>query len=340
MKRFRNNNLIMYIVMAAIVVIFLSIMAVFNILLDQDQDESGKSTAGAASYSYHVAMISGVPSDEFWEKLYGEARKTGADLGIYAENFGADLNEDYSAAQLVKMAVAARVDGIIVEPDETDDMQEAFDLARENKIPVITLMDDAPESSRVSYIGVNDYTLGEMYGGEVLKAVEGNSARVAVLVPVNADENAPSYIYTGISESVAADQRDISISTVRTGEDREFVSEETVRRLLLSGEGRPDVLVCLNAVDTISAYQCVRDYNLVGKVRIIGYYTSREILEGIKSGVIQSTVAVDAAQAGQLAMAAMEEYLRQRYTSEYFPVSAELVNQENVGDYMKQESGE
>ena len=36
----------------------------------------------------------------------------------------------------------------------------------------------------------------------------------------------------------------------------------------------------------------------------------------------------------------MEEYLSQRYTSEYFPVSVELINEKNVDAYIQEESGE
>lgn len=154
-----------------------------------------------------------------------------------------------------------------------------------------------------------------MYG----EAVPADGSSVAVLVPANEDNMNPSYVYSGISSAIAEASKNIDVFTVRTGEDRDFVSEETVRNLLLDEEKRPDVLVCLSAVDTISAYQCVRDYNLVGQVKIIGTYVSTEILEGIGNGVIQSTIVVDAREAGQRCMQAMSEYMAQRYTNEYFP---------------------
>lgn len=161
--------------------------------------------------------------------------------------------------------------------------------------------------------------MGEMYGREVLEAVPADGSSVAVLVPANEDNMNPSYVYSGISSAIAEASKNIDVFAVRTGEDRDFVSEETVRNLLLDEEKRPDVLVCLSAVDTISAYQCVRDYNLVGQVKIIGTYVSTEILEGIGNGVIQSTIVVDAREAGQRCMQAMSEYMAQRYTNEYFP---------------------
>ena len=63
----------------------------------------------------------------------------------------------------------------------------------------------------------------------------------------------------------------------------------------------------------------------------------KNILEGIRNGVIKSTVVVDAREAGRLCMKAMEEYMAQRYTNEYFPVTVELIDGSNVDAF---ESGE
>ena len=58
-------------------------------------------------------MISADPSDAFWETMYGEAVRAGAEMEepVYPEDFRAGLTEDYTAEELVRMAVAARVDG-------------------------------------------------------------------------------------------------------------------------------------------------------------------------------------------------------------------------------------
>lgn len=295
--------------------------------------------AGETTFTYHVAMISEDSSDVFWESLYKSAERAGIEADIYPEDFGAGLNEEYTVEELLRMAVASKVDGIIVEADEKEEISSLIEEALSQKIPVITLMKDIPESRRISYVGANSFTLGEMYGQEVMKAAENNEASAVVLIPANEEENSPDYIYSGISQTIADASGNIDVSTVRTGEDSEFASEETIRNLLLSEKGRPDILVCQSATDTISAYNCVREYNLVGKVKIIGYYISPEILEGIQNGVIESVIMVDAQEAGELCMKAMEEYLSQRYTSEYYPVSVELINEKNVADYSDSERG-
>ena len=172
MKKWMDNNRVMYAVMLVIVALIVAVLVGFNLYLDRraSGEEGGK--AEDVSYVYHVAMISGDASDVFWESMYGEAVLAGAEAQepMYPENFGADLSEPYTAEELMRMAVAAKVDGIVVEADMTEEMTSLIGEASRANIPVITLMEDAPESDRVSYVGANSYTLGEMYGEEVLEA--------------------------------------------------------------------------------------------------------------------------------------------------------------------------
>ena len=58
-----------------------------------------------------------------------------------------------------------------------------------------------------------------------------------------------------------------------------FESEENVRDLILD-TSYPDIIVCMSAVDTSSAIQCVVDYNKVGQTSIIGYYAQKDTLRG------------------------------------------------------------
>ena len=339
MKKFLDNNRILYAMIAISVILVLGGMLGFSFYLNHKAGEREVRPKDSAVYSYHVAIISENSSDIFWQSLYEGARKEGEKEGIYPENFGADLNEEYTAEELMRMAVASKVDGIMVECDESAEMQEEIRRATDAGIPVITMLNDDPDSGRISYVGMNHYSLGEIYGREVLDAAGGKESRVAVLVPINNEETSPNNIYSGISEAIAGTSKEIEVSTVRTGEDKEFVSEEAVRNLLVDTKSRPDILVCLSATDTISAYQCVRDYNLVGEVKIIGYYTSPEILEGIQNGVIKSTIVTDAGEIGILGIQAMKEYLTQSYTNEYFPVSVILIDKKNVNQYIA-EGGE
>lgn len=295
------------------------------------------------TYKYHVAMIVADPTDIFWQSVYGSARTTGLDNDMYIENFGANQKESYALAERLEMAIAARVDGIIVEDDGSETVARLIAEAAqtgEKGIPVITVGSDAIDSARKSFVSENQYTLGEMYGRQILQAAEGQNQQVVALLTLNQQNAQSNLVYSAMSEVLAASTRNFKLSALITRENEEFEAEEKIRNLLLSGTSRPDLLVCLNAADTLSAYQCLVDYNLVGQVQVIGSYSTPDILDGIQKGIINSTIAVNAEEMGKRAAATMQQYLQQEYVSAFISVPTDLITQSNVGEFLEKEAAD
>lgn len=337
-----SSKKIMYIVMGIVLVIVFCTIILFanfqrrNLVLEDDKNDGGK------NYEYHIAMIVNDSTDTYWKSVYEAARAKGIEENIYIESFGSLLNKEYERSELVKMAIAAKVDGIILEAENTEEMETLINEASalDDSIPVMTIGTDIPGSNRISFVTANDYAIGVKYGEDITKIAEQkkDNLKVTVLLPANKEGMQPNLVYSAISEVIDKSDKKISISTLSTGEKDDFESEESIRNLLISAEEeRPEAIVCLNAADTISAYQCVVDYNLVGKVEIIGSYTTTQILDGIEKGIIHSSVVTDALEMGELAAAGMHEYLTTEYINEYLAAESELVTAENVDLYMEKE---
>lgn len=327
-----------YFLCAMTIVIFLA-MALVNGLLQKRLHAGDDTQADDIAYQYHIAMICSNPDNSFFQSVYDAAQEEGKEKGCYVENFGKNLNQEYSVEELMTMAVAARVDGILVEAGGGDRMKEVIDDAAAKGIPVITLLGDAPKSSRISFVGGNNYAIGEIYGEQVLSEAEKFEGKEKISVKVlgnSGNENsAQNLIISGIRDTVK-DVSSVELSEAFVQDNGKFESEETVRDLILKGE-QPDILVCLSETDTISAYQCVVDYNMVGKISIIGYYSSAEILEQIEKGIISSTVSINAEEMGRRAMDGMYEYFTEEYVNGYLSVGAELITNANVQEYAKEE---
>lgn len=334
MKKSEDGHKGIYSILIIAGVLIVGIMIGFNILQQMALNENSSDDSDNQTYDYHIAMIVRDSSDVFWRSVYKAARAAGKEQGIYIENFGEELNEGYTTTELMEMAIAAKVDGIILEADNSEQMVQLINEA--DPIPVITI-GEVKGSQRKSFVSASDYGLGKMYGNQVLQVLKERKQEVVVLLPSDSENSQPSLVYTGISEVLASSSLDIQISTKLTGENDQFGSEEQIRNLLLSSTERPDAVVCLSAVDTISTSQCVVDYNLVGTVQIIGTYTSPEILKDIQKGIIYATVAVDAEEMGREAAEGMYDYLTTEYVSDYLPVQSEVVNQDNVANYIEEE---
>ena len=72
----------------------------------------------------------------------------------------------------------------------------------------------------------------------------------------------------------------------------------------------------------------------MGQIDIIGYYDSDVILRAIERNVVRSTISIDTAEMGEYCVAALDEYRKNGYVSEYFSVGTNLITMENVKAYL------
>ena len=265
-----------------------------------------------------------------------------------AVRLSGSLLQGYSVEEQMEIAIASGVDGIIVTADENETLRKLIDRAAENGIPVVTLYGDNTQSARCSFVGVGGYNLGREYGRQALKIVQERLAdmterpiRVTLLVNSYANSLDQNIIYSGIQEAIEQERGDavIEISLQSVDDTNAFSVEESVRDIFMGGNV-PDILICLNELNTTCAYQAVVDYNKVGVVSILGQYTSDTILNAIDRNVIYATVNIDTPQMGGFCIDALQEYHDLGYTSQYFTADISLITKDNVDEYLRGEEPE
>ena len=165
--------------------------------------------------------------------------------------------------------------------------------------------------------------------------------RVTILVNAYAGGLDQNILFSGIQETIEQERGEtvIELSLQTVDDTNAFSVEESVRDLFMQGE-IPDILICLNELNTTCAYQAVVDYNKVGVVSILGYYVSDTILNAIDRNVIYATMYIDAPQMGGFCIDALQEYHELGYTSQYFTADINLITRDNVEEYLRGEESE
>lgn len=305
------------------------------------------------SYEKYYVMIPSERKSSFWETVYKSASEIANENNAYLEMFGAGLSESYSETQLMRMAIEANVDGIILEANETEEMTTLINEAVERGIPVITAMKDNSQSERQSYVGISSYNLGREYGKQVRKLAKQYEKRedynidstlnVMVLINANAEDTSQNMIYSSIQETIEgtykSDQK-INISAKALNSQGAFAAEEAIRDIFMGEDKLPDIIICLNEINTTCVYQAVVDYNKVGVINIIGYYDSQTILKAIERNVIYATVSVDAKALGEYCIDALTEYDQMGHVSNYYSVDTAVIHADNVREYLGGDASE
>lgn len=287
----------------------------------------------------HYVLITNGENTEFWDRVYQSAKAEGLAHNVYVEMFGSGLSMAYSRDELLKIARQASVDGIIVEADEDATTGKLIDEIVNEGIPVVTAMRDCYSSLRQSFVGVNHYDTGVLYGQKIASLLDGKQeARVLVIAEGKAGDVHENLVLLGIRETLAKEMPNchVQVDSDSISRTSSFAEEEYFNTLFM-GEDLPDILICQDAVGTICAYQSAVDHNQVGSVDIIGFYDSDTILTEVQKGVLTATLSIDAEQAGRACVDALEDYYAYGYTNEYNALSMALIDEDRAEELLTEE---
>lgn len=324
------TNISMIVIGLALAITFASIVT-YRVLV---RDILRSAPQQNEQFSYHFALVADAYDDPFWNEVWTAANREAMENDAYVEWLGNGLAVDYSLAELMEIAINAKVDGILIRADNTEDVFTGIQQAVERGIPVITLMVDALDSGRQGYVGFNSYELGQLYGAQLLAHIppDGAPAKAMMLINDETADNGWNIVYSSIVETVAEWNMTLAIKTFDNA--NVFSVEEGIRELVMSESEAPDILLCMDSTTTLCAYQAAVDYNRVGKVAILGNYITDQILSAVQKDIIQATIAVDANKVGTTGVGALLECINFGRASDYTAVDFIVITPENVQAYM------
>lgn len=359
-KQIKKNN---YTLMLIMTMAFIVVTAMIGIIVFRIYMKNFRETMDRTAYGQYYVMIVDDRKDSFWKSVYQGAYEAGLKENIFVELLGSNLSHDYEKEDLMRIAISSDVDGIIVSADESEQMSDLIDKAAKAGIPVVTLYGDNTQSKRCSFVGVGSYNLGREYGRQVLKIAgerknqdnllvaseeedgsvtveyvkrEEDNLKVAVLVNAYAQDSGQNILCSGIQETIDMEKAagiKIEMTLVSVDETNAFSVEESIRDIFMEPD-IPDIIICLNELNTTCVYQAVVDYNRVGQVDILGHYDSETIMKAIERNVIYATVSIDTMQMGSFCVDALSEYHDLGYTSQYFTADITLIDKNNVSQYL------
>lgn len=277
----------------------------------------------------HIAFIAEDPSEDFMNAVYKSACQEASKQGIYIEYMGKELSENYSKQELLELAIAAKVDGIILEGDSREVTKMLIAEARKQAIPVVTIRTDCVESERASFVGVNNYSLGHSYGNQILNLSYHKSAHdVVILMDQVASDSGQDIIYSSLCQTLEANPgAKFHIRPMQISREITFDAEEQIRNLFVNNQ-LPEIVVCLNQLYTNCAIQAVIDQNKVGKTELIGFYDNKMIYDAIQDNVLHCSISINTEQMGKYCLESFLDLWETGHTSEYFAVDTFLINKD------------
>jgi ribose transport system substrate-binding protein len=268
----------------------------------------------------------------FWKAVESGARECAKEAGVEMMWKGS-VNEDDPAQQIqiVQQFVSEGVGGIVLAPIDETALRDPVVAAMQKGIPVV-IMDSAlkgePLKDFVCTVSTNNHRAGEM-AGEHLGKLLGGKGKV-VLFRFKRGSESTSQREEGCLQAmkkfpgiqVILDNR-YSGSTI--GE------AQSTALNMLDKLKEADGIFCSNESSTFGVLLALKQNNLAGSKKFVGFDTSPALVEGLKRGEIQALVAQNPKKMGREAVQALVAKMKGETVTAVIDSGATVVTKENLG---------
>lgn len=332
---FRRGKVVlaMMIALAVLILLTLTVLIITNrqmnqvVLHEQAKEELCKR---------HFAFITEDSENPIFQEIFEGCLEEGKESGSAIEWLGQGKESDYTQKELMELAIAANVDGIIVEGNSDEGLTAMIEQASDKGIPVVTVFYDCYGSARKSFVGAQFYSFGREYARQILINANSVTKNVLIFLNNNGSLNEQNIVCNGIRGTFQneGNQYRIDLQTVLVDTSSTFSAQEDIRKTLLSLSSMPDIIICPDAVTTDCLYRTAVDFNLIGALSILGFYTEKSTIEAVDKGSMLATITTDFHKMGNCAVESLNDFLDTGYVSDMITQEAVTINHTNVKDYL------
>lgn len=275
-----------------------------------------------------ISFLSGL---DYWVDVFEGFEDAGDSFGVktkYTGDPGFDINQSVAVFEQV---AAQNPAGIAVAAINSDALKEPINRARERGIEVVTYDSDSPESTKSSYLSTGNVAAGATAAVHMAELI-GEEGKLALLYTIG-QQNVEERI-EGFTKKIEEDYPNIEI--VASANDQGDQTEGA-RALAAQLQSNPDVdgVFAANGTAGLGAVTAVRESGN-DNIRIIGFDTDAALLDFVRDGTVDATIAQGTYNMGYWSMVFLY-HLKHGLAPEPLPnfvdTGVNVVTQENVDEY-------
>ncbi len=244
-------------------------------------------TGGSSSKKVIAVVPKGV-SHLFWQTVKRGAEAAGKELNVEVLWKGPAAETDYTGQiNIVEDFINKRVDGIVLAPSHGDSLVPVVEEANRVGIPVTIFDSGISTENYISYVSTDNRAGGVVAANRMAEKL-GSKGKVAILGvkkgSVSTDERED-----GFQETIKQKYPGIQIVQFLYGEADRSKSLDRATDILTA---HPDLngFFASNESSTVGAVRAITEKGLAGKVVLVGFDSSPNLIEDLKAGALDSLV--------------------------------------------------
>jgi ribose transport system substrate-binding protein len=246
--------------------------------------------AGSCQQPYHQAderyvLVAANINLPYWQEASAGLTDIGKTAGVKVEMVGPGSFAPSEELTAFQQAVGQHPSGILVSVSDPQLFKEPIDKAIMQGIPVICIDADAPGSSRVLFIGTDNFRAGQESGKRMADLLGGQGQVVIITLAgqLNSEERV-----RGVNEAL---KKYPGVKVLQTIDDKgdARVAYDAIAGLLAKKQ-KIDGIICLEASGGEGAADELHRADMTGKIKILAFDKDPQTLDGIERKWITATV--------------------------------------------------
>lgn len=284
--------------------------------------------------SLHFVLIAPDKYSYAWKLIKMGALDTAEKEKAILETIEVESFDVEEQVKEMEIAIAAKVDGIIVDPQNNEVFKSLIDKASEKGISVVTMNSNPKDNKNIITISNNCKKEGINAAGIVAKGIN-NSGRVLIVQEERDDIGLQQELerVAGFTETMK-NFAGISIDNVTI---KDIHSAQGMEQLgqIISDKQAFDAIFTTEQEVTVGVAQTIESMSKSKSIFFVGVGDGSQIFNYIRNGVINVSFIQDSFSMGQLSIKELIKTRENKMTGQETLTDPIMINDENVNSFIR-----
>jgi ribose transport system substrate-binding protein len=264
----------------------------------------------------------------FWRSCKAGADKAGQDLNVEIRWDGPQKENDATKqVEIVENAITNKVDGIVLAPLDKAALVPAINKAKQANIPLTIFDSGADTENYVSFVAT-DNKKGGVIAGERMGRILGGKGKVAIIL-VQPNSASTMERESGFEETIKTKFPGMTVIRSAYGQSDRAQSMRVTEDVLTRN---PDIAGIFgpNESSIVGALQAVKSRNLIGKIKLVGFDSTKQLESSLEKGEIDSLVVQNPFKMGELGVKTIVDHKAGKKVERRIDTGVALMTKENM----------
>ena len=280
----------------------------------------------------HLAVIPKSVGLDYWTKVHEGAMCAARQLpGVQVTwNGVTDETDVVGQLNLLNNYIAEGVNGLVYAATDATAMNEVSDDATKAGIKIVSIdSGTTPQPSNVPLIATNNISGAKLAAKQLAKAIGPGGGKVAIIA-FHAGSQTNDQRVQGFEEELKKYPK-LHLLGIQYSQN-DYNTALTVTANILTANPDLKGLFAANEASDVGAVEAVRIAHRVGKVKIVGWDTSPDEVDGVKQGVVAGLISQDPFRMGYDGVRAAVDLLRHQGRPENENTGAVFVTRHDLNN--------